>query len=623
MTPCRAGNTTRHTATHFDAPASRTDPDGARYEFAYDTELRLTSVTNPLGLTWSYRYDEAGRLAAETDFNDRTLTYTHDAAGGLRSRTNGAGETLSFTRDALGRVVEQRSDAGDVTTFGYGPDGGLCRTANADADVVLKRDALGRVLTETVNGSTTTHVHDALGRRTRRVTPSGLASEWTYDPAGRLLALCSPAGALDFVHDAAGRETERRLGTEVTLTQSWGAAGLLTAQTLTATSMASGADRFLQHRTYAHRADGYVTEIRELTSGTRRFDLDGMGRVCGVRAHGWGETYAYDPAGNLAHATSPDHEASGERRFDGTLVRSAGRTSYEHDAEGRLVRRTRKLLNGQTRVWSYAWNAEDRLTDVVAPDGSHWRYAYDPLGRRVSKHRVADDGSVADRTDFVWDDLCLSEQITPDGWVTTWDYATDDPRPVAQTSHRPTASTGSTSFLAQLAEESSPKHGAQLYAVVTDAVGTPTELVAATGDLVWQRRTGLWGTRLPAPEEDASPVDCPLRFPGQYADPESGLHYNLHRYYPGDGAVHQRGSAWSRPRTRSPRLRSEPTGLDRPPRSCREGAVGAEEPPGLRAGVHGPARHLPGGQQGKGRGNPRLRQVHARSRAVQQPGLVQ
>jgi YD repeat-containing protein len=379
-----AGNTTRHTATHFDAPASRTDPDGARYEFAYDTELRLTSVTNPLGLTWSYRYDEAGRLAAETDFNGRTLTYTHDAAGGLRSRANGAGETLSFTRDALGRVVEQRSDAGDVSTFGYGPDGGLCRTANADADVVLKRDALGRVLTETVNGSTTTHVHDALGRRTRRVTPSGLASEWTYDPAGRLLALCSPAGALDFVHDAAGRETERRLGTEVTLTQSWGAAGLLTAQTLTATSMASGADRFLQHRTYARRADGYVTEIRELTAGTRRFDLDGMGRVRGVRAHGWGETYAYDPAGNLVHATYPDHEASGERRFDGTLVRSAGRTSYEHDAEGRLVRRTRKLLNGQTRVWSYAWNAEDRLTDVVAPDGSHWRYAYDPLGRRVS-----------------------------------------------------------------------------------------------------------------------------------------------------------------------------------------------------------------------------------------------
>ncbi|MGW7791319.1 DUF6531 domain-containing protein [Streptomyces tricolor] len=521
-----AGNTTHHTVGHFGVPATRTDPDGARYAFAYDTELRLTTVTNPQGLAWSYTYDEAGRLTAETDFNGRTLTYTHDGNGRLAARTNGAGETLRFARDPLGRVVEQRSAAGEVTTFAYGPDGGLCRAANADAELVFERDALGRVLSETVNGRTTTHVHDAAGRRTRRVTPSGLASEWSYDPAGRPLVLRSSAGVLEFAHDAAGRETRRSLGTAVTLAQSWSATGLLTGQSLTAAP-----DRFLQHRTYAHRADGYVTEIRELTSGTRRFDLDGMGRVGGVRAHGWSETYAYDPAGNLVHATSPDHEAGGERRFEGTLVRTAGRTSYEHDAEGRLVRRTRKLLDGRTRVWSYTWNAEDRLTDVIDPDGRHWRYAYDPLGRRGSKHRGADDGSVADVTEFVWDDLSLAEQIAPDGWVTTWDYAPDGSRPVAQTHHKPTASAGNPSFLAQLAEESDPDREARLYAVVTDAVGTPTELVAATGDLVWQRRTTLWGARLPAPEEAAPPVDCPLRFPGQYADPESGLHYNLHRYY--------------------------------------------------------------------------------------------
>jgi RHS repeat-associated protein len=26
-------------------------------------------------------------------------------------------------------------------------------------------------------------------------------------------------------------------------------------------------------------------------------------------------------------------------------------------------------------------------------------------------------------------------------------------------------------------------------------------------------------------------ADCPLRFPGQYLDRETGLHYNFHRYY--------------------------------------------------------------------------------------------
>lgn len=55
-----AGHTTHQTSTHFDVPATRTEPDGARYAFAYDTELRLTEVTNPQGLTWTYTYDPAG-----------------------------------------------------------------------------------------------------------------------------------------------------------------------------------------------------------------------------------------------------------------------------------------------------------------------------------------------------------------------------------------------------------------------------------------------------------------------------------------------------------------------------------------------------------------------------------
>lgn len=67
---------------------------------------------------------------------------------------------------------------------------------------------------------------------------------------------------------------------------------------------------------------------------------------------------------------------------------------------------------------------------------------------------------------------------------------------------------------------------------MTDPAGTPLELVTREGDLNWQRRTTLWGTRLPSPTDDStSAVDCPLRFPGQYADAETGLNYNLFRYY--------------------------------------------------------------------------------------------
>uniref|UniRef100_A0AAU2W367 DUF6531 domain-containing protein n=1 Tax=Streptomyces sp. NBC_00008 TaxID=2903610 RepID=A0AAU2W367_9ACTN len=523
-----AGQTTHHTATHFDVPATRTGPDGAAYAFGYDTELRLTAVTNPQGLTWSYTYDEAGRLVTETDFNGRSLTYTHDAAGGLTSRTNGAGETLHLTRDALGRVIEQRTDEGDTTTYTYGPTGHLIHTANADAEVAIERDALGRTLTETVNGRTTAYTHDVLGRVIQRTTPSGLDSHWTFDPAGRPTRLGADAGSLTFTYDAAGRETERRLGDSVSFTQHWDAAHRLTEQTLS--GRANEADRLLQHRTYAYREDGYLTEIRELTSGTRRFDLNGTGRVTGVRAHGWTETYAYDVAGNLTHATAPAHESAGDREFTGTLIRSAGRTSYEHDAQGRLIRKARKLLNGQRLLWTYAWNAEDRLTEAVTPEGDRWRYAYDPLGRRISKHRLAEDGTVADRTDFTWDEIRLAEQTTSDGQVTTWDYAPGTHRPLTQTDHKPLPRAQGAALLAELAQDTATDFTTRFHAVITDSLGTPAELVTTDGELAWQRRTTLWGTRFPAATDTAT-TDCPLRFPGQYADAETGLNHNYFRYY--------------------------------------------------------------------------------------------
>ncbi|WP_438827960.1 DUF6531 domain-containing protein [Streptomyces tropicalis] len=523
-----ASNTTRHTTTHFDVPATRTDPDGAHYAFSYDTEMRLTGVTNPQGRTWSYTYDEAGRLVAETDFNGRTLTYMHDPASRLASRTNGAGETLSFVRDGAGRVVEQRSGTGETTIFEYGADGLLARAANPDAEIVLVRDALGRTLSEAVDEDVTAYVYDPLGRCARRETPSGLVSLWAYDAAGQPSELRSEAGTLAFTHDAAGHETERRLGTEVLQTQSWDAAGRLTRQSLTAGS--ADAQNLLQHRVYAYRSDGYLAEVPELTTGIRRFDLDATGRVTGVRAHGWTEKYAYDQVGNLVHAAAPGHDSAGDRDFDGTLVRRAGRSTHEHDAQGRLVRRTRKLLNGQTRTWTFIWSAEDRLAEVGTPEGERWRYGYDPLGRRLCKYRLAEDGTQADRTDFSWDDTRLAEQTGPDGKVTTWDYEPGTHRPIAQTDHRRSVVGSTSSFLARLAEESARDCEAVFHVVVTDAVGTPTELVTAEGETTWQSRTTLWGTLLTGPT-DPSSADCRLRFPGQYADAETGLHYNYFRYY--------------------------------------------------------------------------------------------
>ena len=49
----------------------------------------------------------------------------------------------------------------------------------------------------------------------------------------------------------------------------------------------------------------------------------------------------------------------------------------------------------------------------------------------------------------------------------------------------------------------------------------------AAGNVVWQARSTAFGKA----EIQVETVENPLRFPGQYFDAETGLHYNFHRYY--------------------------------------------------------------------------------------------
>jgi len=58
-------------------------------------------------------------------------------------------------------------------------------------------------------------------------------------------------------------------------------------------------------------------------------------------------------------------------------------------------------------------------------------------------------------------------------------------------------------------------------------VGTPAELVAADGTIAGYQQHTVWGGTLWRP----GGASTPLRFPGQYHDPETGLHYNQQRYY--------------------------------------------------------------------------------------------
>ncbi len=252
-----------------------------------------------------------------------------------------------------------------------------------------------------------------------------------------------------------------------------------------------------------------------------------------MHAANWTETYAYDESGNQTSAswptTHPSHEATGPRTYTGTTITRAGHVRYEHDPLGRITLRQKPRLSRRPDTWRYTWDAEDRLTSTVTPDGVEWRYTYDPLGRRTSKLRLAADSStVTERVDFTWDGTTLCEQTTtspelPNPVTLTWDH--QGLRPLAQTeritTNAPTPTTPQTEI------------DSRFFAIVTDLVGTPSELVDEDGEIAWRTRSTLWGATAWAA---GSTAYTPLRFPGQYFDPETGLHYNYFRHYDPEAA---------------------------------------------------------------------------------------
>ena len=460
----------------FDLPTARIDEAGNRTEFTYDTELRLTAITNPAGAVWRYTYDAAGRLAEQTDFDGRVQRYTHDAAGQLVAHTNAGGETTHYAYDLRGRVIERRIGAA-VTRLRYDAEGRVSTVTNPDAEVSFERDGQGRIIAETINGSTvrTSYDGDLVGTRT---TPSGRSSRWTFDADGRPASLATGEHVVRFGHDAAGREISRTVDDIVALRQTFDAAGRLAVQRIADTA----------ERDFSYDAADRVTAIADSVAGDRSFESDVQGRIHTVTADGESlERYEYDEAGNLTGA------GGGRWVFDGTMLVRSDDATFAYDDRGRLVGRS-----DAAGTWRFAWDAEDRMVEATTPGGDRWRYRYDGFGRRIAKQRVAADDTVLEQVRFAWSGDLMVEQSGAS--TISWDFWPDGSAPVTQTD------------------------GEALHTIITDLIGTPTHLVGSTGGLRWWSRTDLWG-------RGQDTAATPLRFPGQYHDAETGLHYNRFRYY--------------------------------------------------------------------------------------------
>jgi RHS repeat-associated protein len=78
-----------------------------------------------------------------------------------------------------------------------------------------------------------------------------------------------------------------------------------------------------------------------------------------------------------------------------------------------------------------------------------------------------------------------------------------------------------------------PEQAAEIYYIMTDHSNRPFIVANAAGAAIWASQADAFGVGAPNEDYDQDGVNLTLnlRFPGQYFDAESGLHYNLNRYY--------------------------------------------------------------------------------------------
>ncbi|WP_242626982.1 RHS repeat-associated core domain-containing protein, partial [Pseudomonas extremorientalis] len=252
----------------------------------------------------------------------------------------------------------------------------------------------------------------------------------------------------------------------------------------------------LYRRHYDYDKTGNLTRLLDTRKGEHRYYYDPLNRLTRAdHTQAEQERFGHDPAGNLLMQNRP-----GPDIVAGNRLMIQGDHHYDYDAFGNLIRERRG--KGHQLVTEYRYDCQHRLIGIKKTNGQTASYRYDPFGRRISK---TVDGIT---TEFFWQGDKLIAEHHADRHR-SYLYEPDSFRPLA------------------LLEGFGPKE-TKPYHYQLDHLGTPQELTAQDGEIVWSAHYRAYGeiTRL-----DIGKVDNPLRFQGQYFDQESGLHYNRHRYY--------------------------------------------------------------------------------------------
>ncbi|MEX2339887.1 MAG: RHS repeat-associated core domain-containing protein [Aquisalimonadaceae bacterium] len=509
--------------TEYDVDAlNRTtrllDPAGQLTELAFDSRDNLVQVTNARAIVLRrYQYDRNDRLLRELLPDAAALAHRHDPNGNLIETIDPNGQAIRYAYDADNRLLTVRH---------FTDAAGAEDATSAVREINFSYDDLNRMSGYDDGQTRAQYHHDAAGRLlgvTVDYGPFSLGYSYTYYPNGLKESFTGPDGiTYTYSYNANGELTDVQLPGQGTYTVDeyrWTVPAQIT--------LPGGGRRNLDYDGYLRpsriqgldpatnpvQEDAYhysaVDNIlnRATLRGDYGYDYDAADRLTGEDGPARAIHYAYDPVGN--RLSESDSTATGappptwEYDANDRLLRR-GPIHYSYDAGGNLTLQHHTETGAESR---YRYDVDNRLIDVRNQhDALVARYAYDPFGRRIRK-------TVGDvTTHYLYAEEGLVAELDAAGTViTSYGYAPD--------------SVWGTNPLFI-------KQGNQFGYYHNDHLGTPQAITAANGALLWSATYDAFGQARVTTEA----IRSNLRFPGQYYDQETGLHYNWHRYYdPGTG----------------------------------------------------------------------------------------